>query len=79
MIASTPKSWLDGSSVSAPLAEEDGLDAMPIPPETETHEEFLESLRQELADIQAGIRGIPLEEAFAQIAAELNLPKVPRE
>jgi hypothetical protein len=66
------------------LLEDDDLDAelaaMPVPPETETHEEFLESLRQSIADIEAGRNlGRPVDEVFADIAKELNLPKVPRE
>lgn len=83
VIASAPESWPDGSRVSVELLGEDELDrelaAMPIPPDTETHEEFLESLRQAHADVKAGKRGIPLEEVFAQISKELNLPMVPRE
>ena len=66
--AKAPNSWPEGSVVTVALAE----------PE-ETEEEFLESLRQELADIDAGVPGIPLEVAFAQIAADLKLPPVPRE
>lgn len=50
---------------------------MPIPPETETHEEFIESLRQSIADIKAGVAGIPLEECMRRISEELGLPDVP--
>ena len=76
-----PAEWPNGSRVTIELAADDldyseGYDP---PPEEESHEEFLESLRQAVADIKAGIRGIPLEEAFAQIAAEFNLPPVPPE
>lgn len=68
----------------ATLLADDDLDAelaaMPVPPETETHEEFLEGLRQSIADIKAGKNlGCPVDEVFADIARELNLPKVPRE
>ena len=77
-----PHSWGEGSRVAVSLLDVDewdeALDAMPMPPDTETHEEFLESIRQSVADIMAGVRGIPLDQAFAQIAAELNLPPVPR-
>lgn len=37
-------------------------------------EKELALLRQGIADIQAGVPGIPLDEAFARIRAELNLP-----
>jgi hypothetical protein len=50
-----------------------------IPPSTETREEILESLRQSIAETKAGVKGIPLDEAMAQIRAELNLPKVESE
>jgi len=75
----------EGSRVDVSFLDEDDeldaeLAAMPIPPETETHEEFLESLRQSLADVKAGRNlGRPVDEVFADIARELNLPKVPRE
>lgn len=33
-------------------------------------------LRESIAEVKAGVPGIPLKEAMAQIAAELNLPPV---
>ena len=55
---------------------EDDLDAelaaMPVPPETETHEEFLESLRQSIAEVKSGASGLSVEEAFANVDAELR-------
>jgi len=84
VIASVPGSWPEGSRVSVALVDEDDiLDAelasCPPPPETETHEEFLESLRQEIADIKAGIRGIPLEQLERELAAEFKLPLIPKD
>ena len=56
------------------VAEEADDDYGPPPePTGETRAEFLDSLRQSIADIKAG-KGIPIEEAFARIRAELNLP-----
>jgi hypothetical protein len=49
---------------------------VPPPPVRETREEFLESLRQSIDATRAGERGIPVNEAMARIAAELNLPSV---
>ena len=57
-------------------AAEDWID---IPPPSETREEILESLRQSIAETKAGVKGIPLNEAMAQIRAELNLPAVDSE
>lgn len=76
-----PAGWPEGARVRVALAEPDDsdLDDFDPGPQTETREEILESLRKEIADIEAGIPGIPVEEAFAQIARELNLPPVPRE
>jgi len=54
----------------------DELDKMPPPLPTETREEFLESLRQSIEDVKAG-QGIPADQAFAQIRAELGLPPKP--
>jgi len=44
------------------------------PPTTETYAEHIASLRQSLADIDAGVKGIPLDEAMEKIAIEFNLP-----
>ena len=37
-------------------------------------EKELALLRERIAEVQAGVPGIPLDEAFAQLRAELNLP-----
>ena len=52
----------------------EGDDFGPPPPSTETYAEHIASLRQSLADIDAGIKGIPLDEAMEKIAIEFNLP-----
>lgn len=70
-----PAGWGDGTRVRVLLAEEEddlGLDGFVPPPETETEEEFLESLRQQSAAIKAGERGMSVEEAFARVDAELR-------
>ena len=71
----------EGSRVEVAFLEDDDLDAepasIPIPPETETHEEFLESLRQFYSEVQAGIRGISAEEARRLIGEERGWPDVP--
>lgn len=64
------------SSEGTTLLEDDDLDAelaaMPVPPGTETHEEFLESLRQSIAEVKSGVPGLSVEEAFANVDAELR-------
>src|SRR4051812_31725050 len=70
--AKLPKSWPEGSVVTLALVEPDELDAMPPMPEVETEAEFIESIRQELADIDAGIPGMSVEQAFAAVDDELR-------
>jgi len=73
--AELPTSWPEGAFVTVALAEPDELDEldeMPPIPETETEEEFLESLRQSIADVKAGVRGMSVAEAFAEVDAELR-------
>ena len=43
----------------------------PPPPTTETREEFLQNLRDDIVAVQAGARGKPVAEAFARIRADL--------
>jgi predicted DNA-binding antitoxin AbrB/MazE fold protein len=66
----------EGSRVDVELVQEDDLDAelasCPPQPQTETYEEVLESLRQSYAEIQAGARGMSIEEAFAKVDLELR-------
>lgn len=42
-----------------------------IPPSEETHEEFLQSLRDSIADAEAGKPGLTVDEAMAAVDAEL--------
>ena len=43
------------------------------PPSTETYAEHIASLRQAMADIDAGIKGMPLEQFAAEMKAEFGL------
>jgi hypothetical protein len=49
----------------------DELAKVPPPPATETREEFLEGLRQSIADAKAGRGGMTLAEAMAELDGEL--------
>ena len=44
------------------------------PPTAESRAEFIASLRESIAETRAGVSGIPLDIAMAQIAAECGLP-----
>ena len=48
------------------------LAGVPVPPPTETYEEHLALLRQSVADAKAGIGLMTLEEAMAEVDAELR-------
>ncbi len=48
-------------------------------PYHETHEEILASIRESFAEIEAGIPGLPVDEAFAKIRAELDLTLAQKE
>ena len=52
---------------------------VPPPPTAETREEFLESLRQSVAEAEAGEKGVSVEEAFAEIDQELARRRANRE
>ena len=54
----------------------DDWENAPPPPTTETREEFLDSLRQSIAAVQAGQKGRPLKDVMDEIAKEFNLPPV---
>jgi hypothetical protein len=80
-----PEKFAEGSRVEVRLGGHiddiddelaDELAGMPIPPPSETYEEHLALLRKSIADAKAGERGLPVREAMARIAAELNLPVV---
>ena len=53
------------------LEDEEFLDH-PIPPATETWGEHIAELRRRIAEIDAGVPGMSVEEAFASIRAELG-------
>lgn len=50
----------------------DELARVPPPPETETREEFLASLRQSYADVKAGVKGMPIDEFAAELKREFG-------
>ena len=68
----------EGARVRMEVVEDDLEDweNVPPPPTTETREEFLASLRESIAAVQAGQKGRPLKEVMEEIAKELNLPPV---
>lgn len=61
----------EGSRVRIELEE---VYEYPHPLAPYDREKELALLRQAIAEVQSGVPGIPLDEAFAQIRAELNLP-----
>ena len=62
----------EGTRVRVEFAADDDWEDAPPPPDTETREEFLESLRQSIAEVAAGEKGMSVEEAFAQGDAEIR-------
>ena len=54
-------------------------DAMPPPPVTETREEFLQSLRESIAESEAGDRGRPAREVMKELAIKHGLRLLPGE
>ena len=78
----------EGARVRIELATEEDFQDIPVPTgEFEyphplapyDREKEIELLRQSIAEMEAGEPGIPLDEAMDRIAAELNLPRIPRE
>jgi len=63
----------EGTRMRIEPADVEEWDDVPPPP-TDTYEEHLQSLRDSIAEIEAGVPGIPLDEAMWKIAAEFNLP-----
>lgn len=57
----------EGTRVWVGLEEDD----YPLPPHEETHEQFLQSLRDSIADAEAGKPGLTVDEAMAAVDAEL--------
>jgi len=78
-----PPPFPEGTRVRVETADDaelwDELAAGPAPPPTtETREEFLESLRQSIADMRAGVKGIPVAEFFAELKREFGAAPQPR-
>lgn len=71
-----PPPFPEGTRVRVEAAADaelwDELARIPPPPETETREEFLQSLRQSYADMKAGVKGTPAAEFFAELRRELG-------
>ena len=65
----------DGVTVAKEIELEDKF-VYPHPLAPYDREKELALLRERIAETKAGIRGIPLKDAMAQIAVELNLPPV---
>ena len=77
IVPDDPASLIDGTRVAfepTPDEADEDWEGPPPPPTDETREEFLAGLREDIAAIKAGARGIPIDEAFAQIRADLGLP-----
>ena len=76
IVFDTPPPFPEGTRVRVEPAADaelwDELARVPPPPETETREEFLESLRQSVADMRAGVKGTPVAECFAELRRELG-------
>lgn len=66
-----PTDLPEGSRVTV-LPGENEDDFGPPPESTETHAEFMESLRESIAETAAGVRGHTVDEAFAILEAELQ-------
>jgi len=64
----------EGARVLVELAEVDDDDLAP-PPEPYDREQELAILREAIEDVKAG-RGVPFEEAMAELARKHNLPPV---
>ena len=78
IIPDEPDAIPEGTRITLdfPGEEDDGAwpADCPPPPATETREELIASLREDLAAIRAGERGVPVAEAFARIRADLGFP-----
>ena len=78
IVPDEPDTIPEGTRVALDLTADDGEgawpDDAPPPPSTETREEFLASLREDIAAIRAGERGLPVADAFARIRADLGFP-----
>jgi hypothetical protein len=64
----------EGARVRVELADDEDVDDFgpPPPPTGETREEFLAGLREDIAAIKAGVRGMPLAEFAAELKREFG-------
>lgn len=77
IVPDEPDTFPEGRRITLDLAEDEEDGAWPAdcphPPDTETHEEFLQSLREDIAAVQAGARGKPLEVFAAELKREFGV------
>lgn len=66
----------EGARVRVDFEVEDELFEYPHPLAPYDREKEVALLRERIANRESGVPGIPLKEAMASIAAELNLPPV---
>jgi hypothetical protein len=66
----------EGARVRVDFEVEDGVFEYPHPLAPYDRQKEVALLRERIANREAGVPGIPLREAMATIAAELQLPKV---
>ncbi len=67
----------EGARVRVELSGDDPDDAPP-PPTTETHEEFLASLRESIANVNDG-QGVNARQFLKELAIQMKLPLQPGE
>jgi hypothetical protein len=65
-----PAKLPEGSRVTVILGEED--DFGPVPVATESHAEFMASLRESIAETNAGVRGRSVDEVFDDLDREIR-------
>ncbi len=77
IIPDEPDAIPEGQRITLDFAEDDEDGAWPPdcppPPSTETREELIASLREDLAEIRAGVRGKTLEEFAAELKREFGV------
>ena len=77
IIPDEPDTIPEGTRITLdfPGEEDDGAwpGDCPPPPATETREELIASLREDLAEIRAGVRGKTLEEFAAELKREFGV------
>lgn len=72
IVLDNPNTFPEGSRVVVDLAEEEWPD---VPyPFYETREEILTSIRKELADMEAGVPGIPFDQLQKEMKEEFGPP-----